>query len=132
MLPLASVVHTRLGRAAALAPGESDPAVEQLCSFWQQCPVPEGIALVVVVDDSRFCSATLDNFLWVCFTRSNPASDLYGVGGGFRQRHWGCSGPLVIDARSKPFHAPPLEEEPALVRKVEELAAAGGPLYGLF
>lgn len=120
------------GRAAALAPGESDPAVEQLCSFWQQCPVPEGIALVVVVDDSRFCSATLDNFLWVCFTRSNPASDLYGVGGGFRQRHWGCSGPLVIDARSKPFHAPPLEEEPALVRKVEELAAAGGPLYGLF
>lgn len=119
------------GRAAELTSGESDPAVEQLCSFWQQRPLPEGIALVVVVDDSRFCSATLDNFLWVCFTRSNPASDVYGVGGGFKQRHWGCSGPLVIDARSKPFHAPPLEEDPNLVRKLEELAAAGGPLHGL-
>lgn len=124
-------VLTLQGRSAGSAPGASDPAVEQLCSFWQQRPLPEGIVLVVLVDDSRFCSTTLDNFLWVCFTRSNPAADVYGVGAAVSQRHWGCSGPLVIDARSKPFHAPPLEEDPALVLKIEGLAAAGGPLHGL-
>ncbi len=28
------------------------------------------------------------------------------------QKHWGCRGPLIIDARIKPQHAPPLVEDP--------------------
>jgi 4-hydroxy-3-polyprenylbenzoate decarboxylase len=46
-----------------------------------------------------------------------------------RQKHWGCAGPLVIDARIKPHHAPPLEEDPAVSRRVDALAVPGGPLY---
>jgi 4-hydroxy-3-polyprenylbenzoate decarboxylase len=38
----------------------------------------------------------------------------------------------VIDARTKAHHAPPLVEDPALVRKVEALATQNGPLAGLF
>jgi 4-hydroxy-3-polyprenylbenzoate decarboxylase len=66
------------------------------------------------------------------FTRSNPASDIYGLGASIHCKHWGCRGALVIDARTKPHHAPPLVEEPAVVRRVEALAAPGGPLHGLY
>lgn len=113
-------------------PDCSDQAVERLCEYWLNRPLPGGIALVVVVDDAQFCSRSLENFLWVTFTRSNPATDLYGVDATTLHRHWGCTGPLVIDARVKPFHAPPLEEDPALICKIENMAAAGGPLYGLY
>lgn len=87
-----------------------------------------GFPLVVVVDDSRFASATLDNFLWVTFTRSSPATDVYGIGATTVRKHWGCRGSLVIDARSKPHHAPPLEPDPAVGSRIDALAAAGGPL----
>lgn len=87
--------------------------------------------LVVVVDDAEFTAQSLNNWLWVTFTRSNPAADIYGVGAESRQKHWGCRGSLVIDARSKPHHAPPLIDDPAVVKKVEGMAAKGGPLAGL-
>lgn len=111
--------------------GGPDPALEELCRFWDQQPLPDGIALAVVVDDAEFCSRSLDNFLWVTFTRSNPAADIYGVGAALNQRHWGCRGPLLIDARRKPFHAPPLEEDPVIERRIDALACSGGPLHGL-
>ncbi|MCS6852362.1 MAG: UbiD family decarboxylase [Gemmataceae bacterium] len=91
----------------------------------------ETIPLLVLVDDSDFVAQSLRNFLWVTFTRSNPAADVHGVGAFTHQKHWGCTGPLVIDARLKPHHAPPLEDDPAVVRRVEALAARGGPLHGL-
>jgi 4-hydroxy-3-polyprenylbenzoate decarboxylase len=87
--------------------------------------------LIVLVDDSAFVARSLNNFLWVTFTRSNPAADVYGIGAFTRQKHWGCRGALVIDARIKPHHAPALEEDPAVSRKVDALAAPGGPLHGI-
>jgi 4-hydroxy-3-polyprenylbenzoate decarboxylase len=90
-----------------------------------------GFPLMVVVDDSDFTARSLNNWLWVTFTRSNPAADVHGVGAFTRQKHWGCTGPLVIDARIKPQHAPPLEEDPAVARRVDGLGAPGGPLHGI-
>jgi 4-hydroxy-3-polyprenylbenzoate decarboxylase len=87
--------------------------------------------LVVVVDDSDFTARTLNNFLWTVFTRSNPASDVYGIGSFVRGKHWGCRGSLVVDARSKPHHAPMIFEDPAVERRVDALGAAGGPLHGI-
>ena len=87
--------------------------------------------LVVVVDDADFTAASLENFLWVTFTRSNPAADVHGVDAFVHQKHWGCRGPLVIDARLKPHHAPPVEEDPAVSARVDELCKQGGPLAGL-
>jgi 4-hydroxy-3-polyprenylbenzoate decarboxylase len=87
---------------------------------------------IILCDDSRFAAGSVRNFLWVTFTRSNPAADLDGVGAFTHQKHWGCTGPLVIDARIKPHHAPPLEDDPEVVRRVESLAASGGPLHSLF
>jgi 4-hydroxy-3-polyprenylbenzoate decarboxylase len=90
-----------------------------------------GWPLVVVVDDADFAAASLENFLWVTFTRSNPAADVHGVDAFVQQKHWGCRGPLVIDARLKPHHAPPVEEDPAVSARVDELCKQGGPLAGL-
>jgi 4-hydroxy-3-polyprenylbenzoate decarboxylase len=87
--------------------------------------------LVVVVDDSEFSARSLRNWLWVTFTRSNPAADVDGVGAFVDQKHWGCTGPLVIDARIKPHHAPPLVDDPEVEKRVDALGAPGGPLHGI-
>lgn len=86
------------------------------------------IALIVLVDDSAFAARSLNNFLWVAFTRSNPARDIGGVEAFTDQKHWGCRGPLIIDARSKPHHAPLLLEDPQVCVKIDAMAARGGPL----
>ncbi len=90
-----------------------------------------GVPLIVLCDDSSFVSATLNNFLWVAFTRSNPSHDIYGVGASYRFKHWGCTGPLIIDARIKPHHAPPLESDATIERSVERFFRKGGSLYGV-
>ena len=87
--------------------------------------------LIVVVDDSDFTARTTNNFLWSVFTRSNPASDLHGIGSFIENKHWGCRGSLVVDARIKPHHAPPLIEDPEITRRVDALAAKGGVLHGI-
>jgi len=68
----------------------------------------EGIALIVWCDDAAFTAETINNFVWVTFTRSNPAADIHGIGAFTKDKHWGCTGPLMIDARKKPHHAPEL------------------------
>src|SRR5205085_7011874 len=35
--------------------------------------------LIVIVDDTDFAAWNLNNWLWVTFTRSNPANDVHGV-----------------------------------------------------
>ena len=87
--------------------------------------------LVVLVDDSEFCGRSLNNFLWVTFSRSNPATDVGGIEAATVHKHWGCRGSLVIDARRKPHHAPLLVEDPQVTARVDVLFAKGGPLAGL-
>jgi 4-hydroxy-3-polyprenylbenzoate decarboxylase len=111
--------------------GEGDPDLEQLCQSLIGVEGLDSFPLIVVCDDSHFTAKTLNNFLWVTFTRSDPACDIYGVGASFRNKLWGCRGPLVIDARVKPHHAPPLIEDPAVERRVDRLGAPGGPLHGI-
>jgi 4-hydroxy-3-polyprenylbenzoate decarboxylase len=120
------------GPPAAGRRGHHDPQIEDFCVALPPDHPLNRFPLLVIVDDSDFVSASTDNFVWTTFTRSNPAADIYGLGAATRARHWGCSGSLVIDARAKAHHAPPLREDPALVRKIEALAAQNGPLAGLF
>ncbi len=90
-----------------------------------------GFPLIVLADDARFTTSHLRNFLWVTFTRSNPSHDVHGVGSFVEHKHWGCTGSLIIDARLKPHHAPPLLEDPAITKRVDRLAAKGGSLHGV-
>jgi 4-hydroxy-3-polyprenylbenzoate decarboxylase len=107
-------------------------AARQLCAALGEGAAINEFPLVVLVDDSEFAARSLNNLLWVTFTRSNPAVDVDGIGAETVNKHWGCRGSLVIDARTKPQHAPPLIEDPAVSRRVDALAAPGGPLHGLF
>ena len=105
--------------------------VERFCgSIGVDHPL-RGFPLLVVVDDADFAAASLENFLWVTFTRSNPAADVHGIEAALEHKHWGCRGPLVIDARLKPHHAPPVEEDPIVTAGINALCARGGPLAGL-
>ena len=117
--------------SAAAEIGELSAALEGVSGFSDLDPANGAWPLVVLADDSRFCAATLNNFLWTAFTRSNPSHDLHGVRSFTEHKHWGCRGALILDARLKPHHAPPLVEDPVVTRRVDALAASGGPLHGI-
>lgn len=123
------------GIAAPQAAAERD--VERFCRGMPPDHPLCRFRLIVVVDDPDWIASPsgregIGNFLWAAFTRANPAADVGGVKPYTRQKHWGCLGPLVIDARVKPHHAPAMEEDPRVTAKVEALAAPGGPLHGVF
>ncbi|MEJ2202390.1 MAG: UbiD family decarboxylase, partial [Desulfuromonadaceae bacterium] len=119
------------GPACRSARGREDAGIKSFCrQFSTEDPI-NCFPLVVIGDDSEFSARTLNNWLWTTFTRSNPASDIYGIGASTVARHWGCRGALVIDARRKPHHAPPLIEDPEVEARVDALGAPGGPLHGI-
>ena len=107
-----------------------DPAMDDLCRALEQGAELDGFPLLVVADDAAFTAASWENFLWVTFTRSDPATDTYGLHGATHCKHWGCRS-MVVDARLKTYHAPPLENVPEIEKKVDALALPGGPLYGI-
>jgi len=77
--------------------------------------------LIVVCDDAEFTAQTFNNWVWVTFTRSNPSHDIYGVDAFQKNKHWGCNGPLIIDARIKPHHAPVLELDSNVESRVDSI-----------
>jgi 4-hydroxy-3-polyprenylbenzoate decarboxylase len=87
-----------------------------------------GLPLVIISDDSDFVSHSFKNFLWVTFTRSQPATDIYGIGATVANKHWGCRGSLVIDARVKGHHAPVVAPDPEIAKRVDAMATRGGTL----
>ncbi|MBN1957035.1 MAG: UbiD family decarboxylase [Desulfuromonadales bacterium] len=111
-------------------PGE-DRDMLRLCKKYPEDHPINDFRLILTVDDSEFCAAALNNWLWVCFTRSNPAADIYGISSSVTAKHWGCTGALVIDARSKPHHAPALIDDPQIEKQVDALGVKGGPLQGI-
>ena len=121
-------------RGPAYAGADAGAEEPNIARFCRELAVRDAIAafpLIVICDDSEFCARTIDNFVWVTFTRSDPARDVHGIGSFVRNKHWGCEGPVVIDARRKPWYAPPLESDPKVSARVDELAKKGGPLHGI-
>ncbi|MCB0655562.1 MAG: UbiD family decarboxylase [Saprospiraceae bacterium] len=119
-----------LGFAPYIDPEQTRRQLEVLAaalppSFVNQFP------LIILVDDASFTSANLENFLWVTFTRSNPAPDIYGVDAFIHEKHWGCHGSLILDARIKPHHAPVLEVDAPTRKEADKLFAPGGSLHGI-
>lgn len=133
---LPGVLAIKVSRDVSTTPSASADVLPEIARFCESFKLRPGdplttFPLVVLVDDSDFTARSLSNFLWVTFTRSNPAADVHGIAAFQRQKHFGCEQTLVIDARIKPHHAPPLQEDPAITRRVDALAAPGGPLHGI-
>lgn len=88
------------------------------------------LPMIVIVDDASFTASNLKNWLWVTFTRSNPSHDIYGINASTQFKHFGCDN-VVIDARIKPHHAPVLEKNPEIEKRIDKLFAKGGSLEKL-
>jgi len=71
----------------------------------------EGIVQIIIYDDFMFTPQpkNLNDYVWITYTRSNPSHDVYGVDEFTQNKHWGCHGAMIIDARKKPHHAPELK-----------------------
>lgn len=90
----------------------------------------EGIGQVVVYDDFDFRNKKedLNDYVWITYTRSNPSDDIYGVGEYAENKHWGCIGPMIIDARKKPHHAPELKIDLQTEKSIERFFVKGASL----
>jgi 4-hydroxy-3-polyprenylbenzoate decarboxylase len=104
--------------------------IEEFAEILKDIDLTE-VALIVLCDDAKFTSQTTNNFVWTTFTKSNPSHDIYGVGSSITYKHWGCTGPIIIDARKKPHHAPDLIKDIQVERRVDALGAVGKPLHGI-
>lgn len=109
---------------------EAQQEIQGLCNAIQaKGPIPS-CPMIILCDDSPFMSDTIKNFLWATFTRSNPSHDIYGVNSYYENKHWACDN-LIIDARIKPHHAPPLVADPTVEKNIERLFVKGASLGGL-
>ncbi|MDA7950345.1 MAG: UbiD family decarboxylase [Pirellulaceae bacterium] len=106
----------------------SEESLLRFCKSFTKKDSINQFPLIVLVDESDFVARSWANFLWVVFTRTNPASDVLGIEPFIHEKHFGVHGSLVLDARKKNRHAPALVEDPKVMAKVDALAAKGGPL----
>jgi 4-hydroxy-3-polyprenylbenzoate decarboxylase len=101
---------------------EMQSIVSFLNSLWDtHGPALAQIAWIVIVDDPVFSAGSLDDFIWTTFLKSNPASDTYGVHEFTHNKHWGCKGPLVTDARTKVHHTTTMICPPQVQAKAQTI-----------
>ncbi|MDH5299231.1 MAG: UbiD family decarboxylase, partial [Desulfobulbaceae bacterium] len=68
--------------------------------------------VVLLVDDSRAATASLQEFLWSFFTRFEPAADIHPAAARVNRYHVGMEPPVVFDCRMKPWYPHVLEVDP--------------------
>ena len=68
--------------------------------------------LVVLVDDVKKSIKNEMAFLWTTFTRFEPAADIHARAMTIQRNHISYGGPIVIDARMKPWYPDELECDP--------------------
>jgi len=85
-----------------------------------------GVVMLILTENPSWMAEEINNFLWACFTRTNPSHDMEGVDSFVDQKHWGANGPLIFDATIKKHHAPPVEKNAAIEKRVDEVLAKYG------
>jgi UbiD family decarboxylase len=63
-----------------------------------------GWPLVVLSDEAARATRSDMNFLWTTFTRFEPAADIHAADRHIVRNHIAYTGPIVIDARMKPWY----------------------------
>ena len=84
--------------------------IETALTHWE---FRENYPWITLVDSAPLLSGdfdtrTLRDFLWLTFTRSDPAKDIFGYRAHIQDKHWKCEAPIIVDARIKPHHQKPL------------------------
>jgi len=79
-----------------------------------------GWPVVLLVDDVREATVSLQEFIWTFFTRFEPAADVFAGASEVRRFHVGLSEPIVFDCRMKPWYPHVLEVDPKTRKLVDE------------
>lgn len=74
--------------------------------------------LIILHDDIKFARDT-NKFLWATWTRFDPARDIHAAKINVVNNHIGYEGPIVIDARMKPWYPGTVEPHPDTVKLVD-------------
>jgi 4-hydroxy-3-polyprenylbenzoate decarboxylase len=106
---------------------EAQKQLDKLCWSIQAKGAMETCPMIILCDDSSFMSFSLQNFLWATFTKSNPSHDIYGVNSYYENKHWACDN-MIIDARRKPHHAPPLIPDLSVQKNIGRFFTKGASL----
>jgi 4-hydroxy-3-polyprenylbenzoate decarboxylase len=111
--------------------GSSSAAdIEQLRDALAIWEYRENYPWVSIVDDTSTIGGdsqkSLDDFLWLTFTRSDPAQDIYGLNERFVQKHWAIDAPLIVDATAKPRHQKMLTVSDSVKQRATEILANAG------
>ena len=101
---------------------------KNLAEALQSFPAKEKFPWITLTENSEFCAQSFDNWLWVTFTRSDPALDIYGVNEKIANKHWACEAPLIVDARLKPKHQKPLSYPNAIIQRAKSILSSEGIL----
>ena len=99
---------------------------EKLKGLGENLLEKEGVAMIIITEDATWMAAEFNNFIWATFTRTNPAKDIDGVDSYTINKHWGCKGPLILDATIKKHHAPAVVKDTEVEKKVTELLSKYG------
>ena len=81
----------------------------------------QGVTIIIITENPAWMAEDFNNFIWATFTRVNPANDIEGVDSGIENKHWGCKGPLIFDATIKKHHAPAMEKNMEVEKRVTSL-----------
>lgn len=104
---------------------EATPAadVKVLAASLEKWECRENYPWVSLVDSTR--NMDLRDFLWVTFTRSDPAQDAYGLNEQFIDKHWQIKPPFILDARTKPHYQKELTAPAAIEARAKAILDGG-------
>ena len=98
---------------------KADADLEALRKGIENWGYRENYPWVSLVDTTE--NIDLRDFLWMTFTRSDPAQDAHGLNEEFRDKHWSIQPPLILDARIKPHHQKPLTVPDAITNRARAI-----------
>ena len=75
---------------------------------------------IILVDNSKDATSSMQEFLWTFFTRFEPAADIHGSATSVKRFHVGLEPPVVFDCRMKPWYTDVLEVDSATKNQVDE------------
>lgn len=104
-IPMPGVLVIQAPAYSQNGKGSAAEIVKQFEKNLESWPFRENYPWISLVDyDEELDGSKLADFLWLTFTRSDPAQDLFGYHSETTNKHWGCEAPILIDARIKPHH----------------------------
>ena len=108
---------------------EKSDAIDTLKQSLAHWEFRENYPWISVIDNGALSTNNvLSDFLWLTFTRSDPAQDIYGFDESICDKHWKCKAPLIIDARVKPHHQKQLTVSAEIQTRAKQILKDAGVL----